>query len=160
MDWKNISLADCAQGNIKDAHLTYKLGVLFLEKLKEYNPNILKLFKEIIYPLAPMFAEMEAEGLHVDLDRLAKVEIEVNSKIENITKQMSELGVLKKEHNLNSNADKADIFYLDDECLGLYPPDRTKKGQPSTSKDTIKLMLVQINNELEKRKLNDKVNSN
>ena len=58
----------------------------------------------------------------------------------------AELVKLVKE----SNKDLIDILYSDD-GFGFYPPIMTEKGNPSTNKQSLDTLLIQIDTELEKR---------
>ena len=58
---------------------------------------------------------------------------------------------MKKNDNLASNKDLIDILYTRETGMGLYPPDKTAKGNPSVSAPTLKLLLEQIEEELQSR---------
>jgi hypothetical protein len=58
---------------------------------------------------------------------------------------------VKTSDNLSSNNDLIEILYTREGAFEMYPPDRTGKGAPSVSAPTLKLLLAQIEEELEKR---------
>jgi hypothetical protein len=62
-----------------------------------------------------------------------------------------EFDEIQTEDNLSSNNDLIEVLYTRDGGFGMYPPDRTMKGSPSVSAPTLKLLLSQIEEELEKR---------
>jgi DNA polymerase I-like protein with 3'-5' exonuclease and polymerase domains len=102
-------------------------------------------------PSLTMFTEMEERGLQVSTEKLKEVGKDLMDS--NINRE-DELYVFKEidnTDNLSSNNDLIDILYNRKEGFGFYPPDRTAKGSPSVSAPTLKLLLSQIEEELETR---------
>jgi DNA polymerase I-like protein with 3'-5' exonuclease and polymerase domains len=148
-DWAGMSLSDCSEGNAMDTYFTLKLFDLICEKLE--GSSMLKLIEKVIMPSLEVFAEMEYNGLDVDLDRLKTVGRALNStNIDQEDLLYTCEGVDKKD-NLASNNHLIEILYTRESGMELYPPDKTASGKPSVSAPTLKLLLEHIEEELKKR---------
>jgi len=148
-DWANMALSDCAEGNAMDTYFTLKLYDLLMEKL-EGDP-VLKLVTEVLMPSLELFSEVEYNGIDIDvtaLDTVGKALASTNMDLED---SLYGIDVVSPDDNLSSNADLQKILYTGEDCLELYPPDKTTKGAPSVSAPTLKLLLDQINEELQSR---------
>ena len=148
-DWENMDLSDCCEGNAMDTYFTLKLFDLIMEKLD--GQPVMKLLENVVMPSLETFAEMEYNGLDVDLYTLSSVGKQLRST--NIDEEdflYTCKGVTKTD-NLSSNNDLSEILYTREDGMGLYPPDKTAKGKPSVSAPTLKLLLEHIDEELEKR---------
>ena len=148
-DWANMSLSDCCEGNAADSYFTLKLFYLIEMKIEELGME--GILSKLIMPSLTMFTEMEERGLQVSTDKLKEVGKDLMDS--NINRE-DELYVFKQidnTDNLSSNNDLIDILYNRKEGFGFYPPDCTAKGSPSVSAPTLKLLLSQIEEELETR---------
>jgi len=90
-----------------------------------------KLLDEIEMPLISVLADMEMEGILLDLEFFADLNEEFQERLENIQKQIFD--VVGKAFNVNSTQQLSEVLF---QRLGLEPPDRTKKtasGHYSTS---------------------------
>ena len=102
-------------------------------------------------PAIPVFAEMEYNGLDVDPSQLSVVgKILVDKNVDREDELYSFPGV-EKDDNLASANDLIGVLYTREQGFGLYPPDKTPKGKPSVSAPTLKILLGQIDEELQKR---------
>ena len=144
-----MPLSDCCEGNALDSYFTLKLFDLIYEKLGE--GSMLKLIEEVVMPSLEVFAEMEYEGMDVDTEVLQKVGKELGTKNMDEEDLLYECKGVQKTDNISSNNDLIEILYTRDGALGLYPPDKTAKGNPSVSAPTLKLLLEHIEEELKKR---------
>ena len=148
-DWANMDLSDCCEGNAMDTYFTLKLFDLIVDKLGDQP--VMKLLEGVVMPSLETFAEMEYNGLDVDMDTLESVGKQLRA-----TNMIDEdflytcKGVTKTD-NLSSNNDLIEILYTRENAMGLYPPDKTAKGKPTVSAPTLKLLLEHIDAELEKR---------
>jgi len=144
-----MPLSDCCEGNALDSYFTLKLFNLIIEKMQ--GNSVVKLLEKVIVPSLEIFAEMEYLGLPVDSSVLDKVGRELNNK--NIEEEdfLYDCKGVTKSDNIASNNDLIEIIYTREDALELYPPDKTKKGSPSVSAPTLKIILEQINEELKKR---------
>ena len=70
-DWANMDLSDCCEGNAMDTYFTLKLFDLIMEKLE--GQPVMKLLENVVMPSLETFAEMEYNGLDVDLNMLGSV---------------------------------------------------------------------------------------
>jgi len=132
-----------------DAYFTLKLFDLVESKLDELN--VLPFVEKVLPQSLETFAEMEYEGLLVSESKLAKLGKELKELTLNQEDSLYEFDQVNKTDNLSSNNDLIDIFYLREGGFEFYPPDKTAKGSPSVSAPTLKILLEQINQELEKR---------
>lgn len=148
-DWSNMDLGDCMEGNAADTYFTLKLYDLIMERLPE--GRIMDLLEHVVMPSLENFSEMEWEGLIVDREALDRVGQQLNSTAMDHEDTLYVCKGVKKDDNVSSNAVLQEILYLREGALELYPPDRTPKGAPSASAPTLKLLLEQINEELESR---------
>ena len=148
-DWANMSLSDCCEGNAMDSYFTLKLFDLVEEKLQELE--VLPFVEKVLSDSLETFADMEYEGLLVSKDRHAVLRKELNELTLNQEDSLYFFDQINKLDNLSSNHDLIDIFYLREGGFEFYPPDKTAKGSPSVSAPTLKLLLEQINEELERR---------
>ena len=147
-DWANIPLSACIEGNALDSHFTLKLFHLLKEKI---TGNRKLLVEKVICPAAARIAEIEYQGCDVSRKELDSLEKSLKNIMNEIEDNIYSKKYVKKTDNLNSPADVSDILYLREEGLTLYPPDKTEKGQPSADAATLKLLLDQINKELQNR---------
>ena len=147
-DWANMDLGDCMEGNAADTHFTLKLYDLVMERLDE---RAIKLLEFVLMPSLENFAEMEWTGLDVDRSALDLVGRQLKGESMNQEDMLLECKGVTTDDNMSSNTHLQDIMYTREGAMELYPPDRTAKGTPSVSAPTLKILLEQINQELESR---------
>jgi len=149
-DWAGISLSDCCEGNAADSYFTLKLFNLFLPKLKELKLE--SFFNKVLSPAMTVFSEIEHTGLEVSTKKLLSVGKTIkNFNIDAEDSLYSFLEVHSKD-NLASTSNLCEILYTREGGFELYPPDKTKKGSPSVSAPTLKILLEQIENEISLRR--------
>tara|TARA_R110002110_G_scaffold36997_1_gene122693 strand:- start:5803 stop:6282 length:480 start_codon:yes stop_codon:yes gene_type:complete len=148
-DWANMALSDCCEGNAADSYFTLKLFNLIESKIKELGME--NIVSNLIMPSLSTFSEMEYEGMLVSESQLTTVGRVLSSGNIEEEDALYEFPQVKTSQNISSNADLIEILYTDEEGFTMYPPDRTTKGSPSVSAPTLKLLLGQIDEELEKR---------
>ncbi len=135
---KQISMADVAIASVApyaaaDAEITLRLVPLLEKDLKRIAGE--KILAEIDMPLTPVLAEMEMEGVMIDLPFFKKMSGELAERLAEIQKQVFES--VGKEFNMNSTQQLSDILFT---RLRLDPPDKGKKtasGHYSTSADVL-----------------------
>jgi DNA polymerase I-like protein with 3'-5' exonuclease and polymerase domains len=147
--WSEMSLHDCCEGNAADTYFTLKLFYLIMDKLEDLGMT--GLVENIIAPATEVFAEMEYEGLHVDMNQLGVVGQQLFSKNINQEDELYTFDQVQNTDNLGSNKDLMEVLYTREGAFEFYPPDKTDKGAPSVSAPTLKLLLDQINEELKSR---------
>ena len=115
----------------EDADVTFQLKQLFSEKMKK--GNVKKLFNEIEMPLTKVLADMEVEGINLDIHSLSKFSEELAIDIAKLHKNIiAEAGT---EFNLDSPKQLGQILF---ELLKVTDkPKKTKTGQYSTSEDVL-----------------------
>lgn len=116
-------------------HLVRKADALF--ELKNHLVNDLKenqqyeLFTELEMPLSLILADMESQGIKIDLDRLRTMGHELNEKLTEIETKIYNLA--EEEFNINSPKQLGGILF---DKLGLPVYKKTKTGY-STSADIL-----------------------
>jgi DNA polymerase-1 len=131
-----LNMKDLPSDKIKDyaaedADVTFQLKELFSEKMEK--GNVKKLFNDIEMPLTKVLADMEAEGINLDINSLSKFSEELGADIEKLHKKIiAEAGT---EFNLDSPKQLGQILF---EVLKVTDkPKKTKTGQYSTSEDVL-----------------------
>ena len=131
---KQISMAEVAIESVApyavaDAETTLRLMPLAEKELKRVNGE--KLLQEIDLPLTPVLADMEMEGISLDLPFFEKMSKELTKRLGEIEKEVFDL--VGKTFNINSTQQLSDVLFKN---LGLEPPDRgnkTASGHYSTA---------------------------
>ena len=115
----------------EDADITFQLKQLFAKKMKK--GNVEKLFNEIEMPLTKVLADMESQGINLDIGALAKFSEELGTDIEKLHKSI--IADAGTEFNLDSPKQLGQILF---EVLKVTDkPKKTKTGQYSTSEDVL-----------------------
>jgi len=112
-----------------DAEVTLRLMPQLQEELERVNG--IKLMKEIEMPLIKVLADMEMNGILLDLPFFARLSDELQGRLNEIAAQIFQS--VGMEFNLNSTQQLSDVLF---NRLRLEPPDRGKKtasGHYSTS---------------------------
>lgn len=148
-DWENIPLPDCLHGNAMDSHYTLKVFNVLVEKLSEIG--VLNFYKNVLAPANTVFAEPEYAGLRVSPEKLKVVGRELKYTTIDIHDSLYDFTQINKYTNLASTKDLREVFYTGEDGFGLYPPDKTDKGEPSVSKPTLEILLSQIKKEINSR---------
>ncbi|NWG08253.1 MAG: DNA polymerase I [Chloroflexi bacterium] len=138
---KQLSMAEVAVESVApyavaDAETTLRLMPLQMQELKRVNGE--KLLEEIDLPLTPVLAEMEMEGILLDLPFFEKISKELTKRLNEIEKQVYEL--VGKPFNINSTQQLSDVLF---KTLGLEPPDKSNKttsGHYSTAAGVLELL--------------------
>lgn len=156
-----ISMADvaieaAAPYAAADAEICLRLYPQLVKDLERVGG--MKLLEEMEMPLVGVLAQMEMQGVLLDLPFFEKMSVELETRLNEIEKEVTAL--VGKAFNLNSTQQLSDVLFG---RLGLNPPDRTKKtksGHYSTSADVLENMrgvhpvvdLILENRELSKLK--------
>lgn len=166
-DWKNISLADCAEGNAMDTYFTAKVYLKLIDEVRD--KGLEKLYEKLISPLSVAFSEMELEGMLIDQEKLQEIKSDLTRKIEDVEADLKKSPLVPEEINLNSsqqlckvlfslvkNSETKEYEVVDGVGFGLYPFEFTAKNQPSTSEETMTKLHSMVEAEYVKRGLNEK----
>lgn len=165
MDWENIPLLECAEGNCWDAYFTLRVFEVLQEKLKDTGVD--KICEHIMSPAMTMFTEIELRGMLISEAKLDELDREIRAKKTDLEDSFYSYKQIKKTYDIGK--DIIPILYSctwDKEHkvwdqnkefgFGLYPPDKTEKGNdPSTSADTLETILRQVQEELDSRNINE-----
>ena len=128
---RDVSLETIKEYAAEDADITLQLRQVLEPKLKETGTE--KLFKETEMPLVPVLAAMEAEGVKVDTETLARFSDELAAEIAAMEKEIFEMA--GTEFNIGSPKQLGEVLF---ERLKLSgKPKKTKTGQYSTSEDVL-----------------------
>lgn len=159
-DWINIPLGECLRGNSLDTYYTIKVFDFLLEKVKDVGLE--KLYERLISPSTQMFRDIELEGLNIDENKLKEIKNDLLQKIEELKKGMYS-DYFPKDYKFSGNnlleiiyslqKDDEGNWILTDKGFGLYPFEKTTKGQPSTDDECLTKMRELVNMECIKRGL-------
>lgn len=129
VDLEKLSLYSC-----EDADCTFKLKDILIKKLKENN--LIELFNNIEIPLIKILANMERNGILLDIDFLKKLSQQINSSIEEIKEKIFKLA--QEEFNINSTKQLKEIIY---EKMKISPQGlkKTKTGFSTASDELEKI---------------------
>ncbi|MBV7440563.1 DNA polymerase I [Weeksellaceae bacterium TAE3-ERU29] len=135
---------------VEDADITYQLKQVFQPKLEEIKAE--KLFQEVEIPLIKVLADMEKEGITLDVSALAEISKELETDLAELEKKIYEFA--EEEFNLNSPKQLGDILF--EKMQLVKKPKKTRTGQYSTSEDILSKLVDKhpiIANILEYRQL-------
>jgi len=130
-NFRTVELDAQTEYAVEDADVTYQLKNLFEPELIKANTH--KLFTDLEMPLMQVLAEMELEGINLDVPFLKELSIKHQAKLEELeTKIHADAG---EEFNLNSPKQLGEILF---DKLQLDPKaKKTKTGQYATGEEVI-----------------------
>ncbi|MXV37252.1 DNA polymerase I [Flavobacteriaceae bacterium Ap0902] len=135
---------------VEDTDLTLQLKNLLEPKLKDVKATTLA--ENLEFPLVHVLAEMEKEGIALDIDALATLSAELENDLNRLEKSIfSDAG---REFNVNSPKQLGEILF--DELKIVSKAKKTKTGQYKTSEDILVELKDKhpiINHVLEHRQL-------
>ncbi|MCL6216734.1 DNA polymerase I [Zunongwangia pacifica] len=128
---RDVPLAEQTEYAAEDADITFQLKEFFEKELDEAKTR--KLFNEIEMPLVEVLADMEIEGINLDLDFLKKLSEALDRDIKELEAKIYETA--GEEFKISSPKQLGIILF---EKLALVKkPKKTKTGQYSTSEDVL-----------------------
>ena len=119
----------------EDADITWQLHELLAQRLKEMEQE--KLFNEVEMPLVRVLADMEREGIRLDVDALNKFSQELGSDI--LALQDKIIAACGVPFNIDSPKQLGDVLF-ETLKLGGDKPKKTRTGQYQTSEDILSAM--------------------
>ena len=128
---RNIDIEKQTEYAVEDADVTWQLKQVFEKELKQNN--LTKLFQEIEIPLIDVLANMEIEGVNVDIDFL-------NSLSEKLTKDIANLEqkiYVEANTDFNLASPKQLGVVLFEELKLVEKPKKTKTGQYATGEEIL-----------------------
>lgn len=115
----------------EDADITYQLAAHFKPELG--SADMSTLYKDIEIPLLSVLADMELEGIRLDVDFLHSLTGDLTQDIAHLEKKIYEIAEV--EFNISSPKQLGEILF---EKLKLIDkPKKTKTGQYSTAEDVL-----------------------
>jgi len=132
-----ISMRDVALEEIKeyaaeDADITLQLKELFTTELDKTETK--KLFDEIEIPLVSVLADMETEGIRLDVDFLKQMSTEMEVEIKSLEQKIYETA--GEKFNLASPKQLGDVLF-DKMKIGGAKQKKTKTGQYATGEEVL-----------------------
>ncbi|MBQ3239797.1 MAG: DNA polymerase I [Akkermansia sp.] len=119
----------------EDADITLQLADILLPRLKESGQE--KLMREIEFPLVPVLADIEYEGMRVEPQQLQAASAELGQQIEALRESIdAEIG-----HPINLNSPKQLGDLLFGEMKLLAKPKKTRTGQFVTDEETLRKLV-------------------
>jgi DNA polymerase-1 len=115
-----VSITDVAPYAAADAEVCLRLKDLLEQELGEKQQE--PLFHDLEMPLVAILAEMEMEGIRLDVEFLDGFSTTLSHRLEEISH-----GIYREaghEFNVNSTQQLSTVLF---EELGIHPPDRTRK---------------------------------
>lgn len=105
----------------EDANITFRLHDIFAERLK--NLKLRNLFDTIEIPLFYVLAQMEENGVHLDVDLLSKLSKKNQKRIGELTNKIFKLA--GTQFNINSPQQLGNVLFV---TMGIPPVKTTKTG--------------------------------
>ncbi len=133
---RDIALEEVKEYAVEDADITFQLKEFFTEELDKTETK--KLFTEIEIPLVKVLADMETEGINLDVEFLKKMSVEMQKDIDLFEKQIYETA--GEKFNLASPKQLGDILF-DKLKIGGAKQKKTKTGQYATGEEVLSYLV-------------------
>jgi DNA polymerase-1 len=131
MNMKDVPIGIIADYAAEDADVTLQLQKKFAPELKKNNLE--DLFSSVEVPLITVLADMESEGINLDVPVLREFSSQLQNDIVNVEKEIQELAGTK--FNVSSPRQVGEILF---EYLKIVDkPKKTKTGQYATGEDVL-----------------------
>ncbi|AKA35518.1 DNA polymerase I [Flagellimonas lutaonensis] len=150
LSMRQVPLEKQTEYAVEDADITFQLAHKFRPELKAAETE--KLFEEIEVPLLRVLADMECEGINLDIDFLKQLSVELDKDIKKLEEKIYEQA--GETFNIASPRQLGDILF--GKLKLVDKPKKTKTGQFSTSEDVLSYLAKDheiIKNVLEYRGL-------
>jgi len=119
----------------EDADVTLRLADTFAARLEA--EGLAEVYRDIDHPILPILAEMEAYGIAVDRDKLARMSSRMHVEIEALRREILDLA--GDEFNVDSPKQLREVLF---DRLGLRPRRKTAKGKVfSTDAQTLEELV-------------------
>lgn len=129
---RDIALEEVKEYAVEDADITFQLKEFFTTELDKAETK--KLFTEIEIPLVKVLADMETEGINLDVEFLKKMSVEMQKDIDLFEKQIYETA--GEKFNLASPKQLGEILF-DKLKIGGTKQKKTKTGQYATGEEVL-----------------------
>jgi DNA polymerase-1 len=132
LSMRDVPLENIKEYAVEDADITFQLKQHFQPILEKVGTK--KLFDEIEIPLAQVLADMEAEGINLDVNFLRNMSVDMQKEIENFEQKIYEIA--GEKFNLASPKQLGDILF-DKLKIGGAKQKKTKTGQYATGEEIL-----------------------
>lgn len=129
---REVALEEIKEYAVEDADVTLQLKEIFTLELDQTQTK--KLFDEIEMPLMPVLADMEKEGIRLDVSFLKGMSVEMQKEIDVFELQIYETA--GEKFNLASPKQLGDILF-DKLKIGGAKQKKTKTGQYATGEEVL-----------------------
>ena len=129
---RDVALEEIKEYAVEDADVTLQLKEIFTLELDKTETK--KLFEEIEIPLIPVLADMEREGIRVDIDFLKSLSATLDKDVKELEKNIYETA--GEKFNLASPKQLGDILF-DKLKIGGAKQKKTKTGQYATGEEVL-----------------------
>ncbi len=132
LSMRDVPLEDIKEYATEDADITFQLKEHFQPILEKVGTK--KLFDEIEIPLVPVLADMEKEGIRLDVEFLKSMSVEMQKEIDAFEQQI--YVTAGEKFNLASPKQLGDILF-DKLKIGGTKQKKTKTGQYATGEEVL-----------------------
>ena len=132
LSMRDVPLEDIKEYATEDADITFQLKEHFQPILEKVGTK--KLFDEIEIPLVPVLADMEKEGIRLDVEFLKSMSVDMQKEIDALEQQIYETA--GEKFNLASPKQLGDILF-DKLKIGGAKQKKTKTGQYATGEEVL-----------------------
>jgi DNA polymerase-1 len=129
---REVALEEIKEYAAEDADITLQLKELFTSELDKTETK--KLFDEIEIPLVSVLADMETEGIRLDVEFLSAMSKEMDVEIKSLEEKIYETA--GEKFNLASPKQLGDILF-DKLKIGGVKQKKTKTGQYATGEEVL-----------------------
>ncbi|MBN2677117.1 MAG: DNA polymerase I [Anaerolineaceae bacterium] len=136
IDMAHVSVESAAAYAAADAEVTLRLVPILSQELKRLQAT--QLFETMEMPLVPVLAEMERNGIAIDVTFFTRMSEELTQRLQTIEGNIYEMAGVR--FNINSTQQLSNILF---EKMQLIPPDRGRKtssGHYSTSANVLEYL--------------------
>ena len=131
LSMREVPLEQQTEYAVEDADITYQLAQHFAPELEAAGTR--KLFDEIEIPLLRVLADMELEGINLDIDFLKSLSSALDSDIKSLEAKIYEAA--GEEFNIASPKQLGEILF--NKLKLVDKPKKTRTGQYSTAEDVL-----------------------
>ncbi|MRJ08874.1 DNA polymerase I [Ornithobacterium rhinotracheale] len=131
MSFDQVPLDQQTEYAVEDTDVTLQLKETFAPKIEEIKAG--NLFHQVEMPLVQVLADMEKEGISLDVGALSEISKELDADMGELEKQI--FGYAQEEFNLNSPKQLGEILF--EKMQLIKNPKKTKTGQYATSEEIL-----------------------
>ncbi len=128
---REVPLEKQSQYAAEDADITFRLAEHFKPELEAAKTT--ELYNNIEIPLLSVLADMEMEGINLDVDFLKSLTGDLDKDIQDLEKKIYEIAGV--EFNISSPKQLGEVLF--DKLKLVDKPKKTKTGQYSTAEDVL-----------------------